>query len=373
MSIALSQTKPRNMETRSIAKNLIYQRKLKGYTQEELSVRTQVTVRTIQRIEKGDVTPHLQTVKLLATALEIGVDQLLPLKNPKEETVQKKWLILLHSTPFLGFIIPLANILFPLFLWIHKREDNGRYDAEGTKIINFQISMSLLYLLSLIALITVEKWGFFAFISVVPYSIIVMLFNIVRTVNSQKTYYPLSLPFLRSKKRTSHLNLVLTILSSTLLLTACGRSEEKGIARLDGTAINTDSLTNAIKRLTELGKVHGMAVSIFNENEVRYQKTFGYKDHTAKLPLNDSTNVYGGSFSKAVFGVLVMKLVEDGIIDLDTPLESYLPKKIYEYEPETRWHDDFSALKNDSLYHSDHRTDVFGTYHRFPKLEVDGT
>jgi len=42
--------------------------------------------------------------------------------------------------------------------------------------------------------------------------------------------------------------------------------------------------------------------------------------------------------------------MDEGVIDLDTPLESYLPKKIYEYEPQTRWHDDFSDLKEDSLY-----------------------
>ncbi|MBT8319242.1 MAG: beta-lactamase family protein, partial [Gramella sp.] len=44
-------------------------------------------------------------------------------------------------------------------------------------------------------------------------------------------------------------------------------------------------------------------------------------------------------------------LVENGNIDLDTPLESYLPKKIYEYDPKTRWHDNYLDLKNDSLYH----------------------
>ena len=71
-----------------------------------------------------------------------------------------------------------------------------------------------------------------------------------------------------------------------------------------------------------------MAVSVFNENKVMYQKSFGYKDFENKIKLNDSTNIYGASFSKAVFSVLVMKLVEDNVIDLDTPLESYLPKKI---------------------------------------------
>ena len=43
------------MKNMNTGKNLIYQRKLKGYSQQELSEKTEVTVRTIQRIEKGDV------------------------------------------------------------------------------------------------------------------------------------------------------------------------------------------------------------------------------------------------------------------------------------------------------------------------------
>ena len=60
-------------------------------------------------------------------------------ENPKEETILKKWLILFHGTPFLGFMIPLANVLIPLFIWIHKRDDNKIYYNHGVKIINFQI------------------------------------------------------------------------------------------------------------------------------------------------------------------------------------------------------------------------------------------
>ena len=56
-------------------------------------------------------------------------------------------------------------------------------------------------------------------------------------------------------------------------------------------------------------KITGMAISIFNDNEPVYDQTFGYKDFPKKYPLTDSTNIYGASFSKAVFGVLVMKLV----------------------------------------------------------------
>lgn len=97
--------------------------------------------------------------------------------------------------------------------------------------------------------------------------------------------------------------------------------------------------------------MHGLALAIFNNNKLIYKNTFGYSRFDTKIPLTDSTNLYGASLSKAVFGVLVMQLVEEGVIDLDTPLQSYLPKKIWEYEPRTRWHDDYSSLASDSLYH----------------------
>ena len=98
-------------------------------------------------------------------------------------------------------------------------------------------------------------------------------------------------------------------------------------------------------------QVHGLALAVFNDHKLVYQHAFGYRNEEEGLPLTDSTNLYGASLSKAVFGVLVMQLVEEGIIDLDTPLHTYLPKKMWEYEPQTRWHDDYKDLAQDSLYH----------------------
>ncbi|WP_299189822.1 serine hydrolase [uncultured Aquimarina sp.] len=337
------------MENQSISKNLLYQRKLKGYTQEELSHRTTVGIRTIQRIEKGEVTPHLQTIKLLAIALEIKVEDLLPIENPKEESIQQKWLLLLHATPFLGLMIPLCNILLPVFLWIHKREDNKIYDVHGRAIINFQITMTILFLVSFIGLVTIEGVGFFLFIAVIPFCIIVMIINIVSVLNTQKFYYPLSIPFLKKNKSIKHINFLIILISIGFI--GCTDNKSKQIVRLDHSIITKDSLTSKVNQLVRDANVHGIAVTVFDENQITYQKTFGYKNYEHKKRLTDSTNMYGASFSKAVFAVLVMKLAEENVIDLDTPLESYLPKKVYEYKPKTRWHDDFSSLKTDSLYH----------------------
>jgi len=335
------------MNNSSIGERLKYQRKIKGYSQEELADRTNVTVRTIQRIEKEEVSPHLNTIKLLAIALDIEVDELVALDDPKEETVKKKWLLLIHATPLAGLILPLLNVLIPLFLWIHKREDNPVYNEHGIKVINFQITVLILAILSFVSLLTIEKWGFFIFISVVPICIGIMLFNIVYVVQKNKCYYPFSIPFLRLKKSRTF---VLMALIGMTLLGSCAVQKQETIERLDGSVVTKDSVTAKIHQLMDDAKIYGTAISVFNDNQPVYQKVFGYKDYPNRIPLTDSTNIYGASFSKAVFGVLVMKLVEQGIIDLDTPLESYLPQKIYDYEPQTSWHDDFSSLKEDSLY-----------------------
>lgn len=330
------------METQSIAKNLVYQRKLKGYTQEELSEKTQVTVRTIQRIEKGVVNPHLQTIKLLATALNVEIEDLLIIENPKEETLLKKWLILLHGTPFLGFIIPLANILIPLFIWIHKRDDNKIYYNHGVKIINFQITMSILYVFSFVALVTIEKWGFFLFISILPFSVVVMLFNIIISFNSQKCYYPLSIPFLNTKKRSPIIKST-TLVICLFLLSTSVYGQKTEVKKLDGSTITTNQIDRIITKLMDTANVQGLSLGILNNKKIVYTKAYGYKNKAKQELLDTSTVMYAASFSKPIFAFLTLILVQDQILDLDKPIYEYLDKPIPEYE-------DYSELGKDDQW-----------------------
>ena len=185
------------MKQQTIKENLLYQRKLKGLTQDQLSEKTTVGVRTIQRIEKGDVQPHLQTVKLLAVGLNIEVDDLIPIDNPKEETIQRKWMLLLHSSPFLGLIIPFASILFPLFLWIHKADDNKTYDDHGKAVINFHCSIVLYFIVSLLLFFPFPGFNFFLTGVIFLFGIIITIRNIMTSLSKGVFNYPLSIPFLK--------------------------------------------------------------------------------------------------------------------------------------------------------------------------------
>jgi serine-type D-Ala-D-Ala carboxypeptidase/endopeptidase len=127
-------------------------------------------------------------------------------------------------------------------------------------------------------------------------------------------------------------------------------AQSQSVTKLDKTKISFDLLDKRIQSLMKLANVQGMAVTVFNNNEPIYKKTFGYKRIDTKEPIKNNTNIYGASLSKPVFAVMVLKLVEEGVLDLDKPLQDYLPKPIYEYAHVKKWHDDYSSLKNDSLY-----------------------
>jgi len=140
------------------------------------------------------------------------------------------------------------------------------------------------------------------------------------------------------------------IIALLYILLLCNLAQAQIITRLDKTKINFKQLDEKVKTLMKNANVHGLAITVFNKNIPVYKKTFGYKNAVLKQPFTPHTNIYGASLSKAVFAALVMKLVEEGKLELDKPLYQYLPKPIYDYTPEKKWHDDYSSLKQDSLY-----------------------
>jgi len=124
----------------------------------------------------------------------------------------------------------------------------------------------------------------------------------------------------------------------------------QNIKRLDKSQIAATDLDTKISMLIKAANVQGLAVTVFNNDKPVYKKTFGYKNAITKEPIKNGTNFYGASLSKPVFAVMVMQLVEKGILDLDKPLQEYLPKPIYSYKSTKKWHDNYVDLKDDPAY-----------------------
>lgn len=74
----------------------------------------------------------------------------------------------------------------------------------------------------------------------------------------------------------------------------------------------------------------GLAIAVIDNGKVVSAQAFGLRNAKGD-PLTPDTVMYGASLTKAVFSYYVMMLVDEGKLDLDKPLASYLPKPLPEY------------------------------------------
>ena len=120
-------------------------------------------------------------------------------------------------------------------------------------------------------------------------------------------------------------------------------SAPRVVTRLDGRTLTHDEVAATVERLMTAGRVPGLALAILDRGEIVYQRAFGYRDVERRLPLTDTTVMYAASFTKSMFAYMVMQLVEEGVLDLDRPVERYLRRPLPEYP-------DYADLARDARY-----------------------
>ncbi len=118
-----------------------------------------------------------------------------------------------------------------------------------------------------------------------------------------------------------------------LLALGCGdsASSQQALRRLDGTTEPVDRIEASIQEIMARAGVTGLSCAIINDSRVVYRRGFGVRDRDSAAPNDEETIFAAASFSKTVFAYLVMLLVEEGVLDLDTPLEEYLGLPLAEH------------------------------------------
>ncbi|MBL8222651.1 MAG: serine hydrolase [Bryobacterales bacterium] len=71
--------------------------------------------------------------------------------------------------------------------------------------------------------------------------------------------------------------------------------------------------------------VPGVALVAIRDARVVWRRNFGFRDQASGEPVDDGTTFEAQSMSKPVFAYRVMKLCEEGKLDLDAPLTKYTP------------------------------------------------
>ncbi len=109
-----------------------------------------------------------------------------------------------------------------------------------------------------------------------------------------------------------------------LLFFALPSSAKKEITTLSGATIQ--QLERDIPELMRKYGVPGLSIALIRGGKATWVHAFGIKEAGTGRPVNVETVFEAASLSKPVFAYGVLKLVEQGKLELDVPLTTYLPK-----------------------------------------------
>jgi CubicO group peptidase (beta-lactamase class C family) len=84
-------------------------------------------------------------------------------------------------------------------------------------------------------------------------------------------------------------------------------------------------LTQFTRQEIELQGVPGAAVAVVANGELVYQQGFGFKDLAHTVPVAPDTLFGVGSVTKMLVATAALTLVEEGKLDLDAPINQYIP------------------------------------------------
>lgn len=166
----------------NLAGNISDSRKKMGLSQEALAEKANVSLSTIQRIEKGTVKPRAFTIKVLAETLDLDMSELIstPTKNENPESTFFALKKMNLSSLILAFI-PLINLIIPFVFWKKNKEIQSRNNL-ASKMLSFQLLWSIVTIIGMVIALFLSNVAFGRagdglYISIIFY-LLAVLFNI---------------------------------------------------------------------------------------------------------------------------------------------------------------------------------------------------
>ncbi len=181
-----------------------------GFSQEELSEKTGLSIRTIQRIESSETLPREVSLKKLAKVLGESTDAL-------DWTMKEnRGLLMMTNFSALSFIVlPFLGIVLPFVIWVSNKRTIKDLDGIGRRIINFQITWFILLILWFVVIVfglvsmfevgnldgsaighkmMIQELGL---LILYPYNFVFVILNSFRIDRGKELFYFPAIPFFR--------------------------------------------------------------------------------------------------------------------------------------------------------------------------------
>jgi hypothetical protein len=108
---------------------------------------------------------------------------------------EKNWGMLCHLAALAGYVIPLGNIIRPLFVWLVKKDEFSFVDDQGKESLNFQITMTIFIFVSIVLIIVLI--GIPLLVGLAVLDLILVIVAAIKASEGQQYRYPLNIRFIR--------------------------------------------------------------------------------------------------------------------------------------------------------------------------------
>jgi CubicO group peptidase (beta-lactamase class C family) len=106
---------------------------------------------------------------------------------------------------------------------------------------------------------------------------------------------------------------------------------DTGVLLKPGT-IDALALDSVLSAYLDYYKIPGMSVAVIKDWKVVYHRGLGVKNTTTQEPVTGDTVFEAASMTKPVCAYIALRLVDRGVLKLDTPLYTYLPYEDIAYD-----------------------------------------
>lgn len=120
------------------------------------------------------------------------MEQMTPSTTDKDA---RNWGMFCHLSAFLGFIVPLGNILGPLVIWLIKKNEYPFVDDQGKEALNFQITIFIAAVISMLLMFIFI--GFLLIFAVAIYAIVMIIVAAIKANEGVAYRYPYALRLIK--------------------------------------------------------------------------------------------------------------------------------------------------------------------------------
>lgn len=105
-----------------------------------------------------------------------------------EDKDARTWAMICHLSALTGYVLPFGNIIGPLIVWLIKKDEYAFVDAQGKEAINFQITVTIACIISIVLIFILI--GFVLLGIVAVYALVMMIVAAVKANEGVNYQYP---------------------------------------------------------------------------------------------------------------------------------------------------------------------------------------